>query len=82
MGYVRGNSSICFPLKFVRVEPLLVPKQSLTGSTSEQTDTRVLQVIYSFECKDLPVYVGQFIDVYIEAIPADTRYQSEKNRCY
>jgi RND family efflux transporter MFP subunit len=82
MGYVRGNSSIRFPLTFVRLEPLLVPKQSLTGSTSEQTDTRVLQVIYSFTCRDLPVYVGQFIDVYIEAIPADTRYDSEKMRAY
>ncbi len=80
--FVRGNSSICFPLKFVRLEPLLVPKQALTGDASERVDTRVLQVIYQFECQELPVYVGQILDVYIEAIPADTRYDNAKNRCY
>ena len=80
--FVRGNSSICFPLKYVRTEPLLVPKQSLTGATAERVDTRVLQVIYSFECRDLPVYVGQILDIFIEAIPADTRYNDAKNRCY
>jgi hypothetical protein len=29
-------------------------------------DTRVLQVIYSFDRKALPVYVGQQMDVFIE----------------
>jgi len=80
--FVRGNSSIAFPLKYVRTEPLLVPKQSLTGATAERVDTRVLQVIYSFECRDLPVYVGQILDIFIEAIPADTRYDDAKNRRY
>lgn len=80
--FVRGNSSICFPLKFVRIEPLVVPKQSLTGGTVERVDTRVLQVIYQFECADLPVYTGQIVDVYLEAIPANTRYDDAKNRCY
>jgi HlyD family secretion protein len=81
VAYVRGNSSICFPLRFVRLEPLLVPKSSLTGQASERVDTRVLQVIYEFACKDLPVYTGQLLDVYIESIPADTRYGDAKNTC-
>lgn len=72
--FVRGNSSIHFPLRFVRIEPLVVAKQSLTGATSERVDTRVLQAIYSFDPDALPVYVGQIVDVFIEAIPADTRY--------
>jgi HlyD family secretion protein len=33
-------------------------------------DTRVLQVIYTFRRADLPVYVGQQLDVFIEAPPA------------
>jgi biotin carboxyl carrier protein len=74
VAFVRGNSSIRFPLKFVRIDPLLIPKQSLTGSTRERVDTRVLQVIYAFECDDLPVYNGQILDVFLESIPADTRY--------
>jgi biotin carboxyl carrier protein len=82
VAFVRGNSSICFPLTFIRMEPLVIPKQSLTGGTAERVDTRVLQVIYQFHCQDLPIYVGQIVDVYIEAIPADTRYDDAKNRCY
>ncbi len=67
--FVRGNSAIHFPLQFVRTEPLMIPKPSLTGETSERTDTRVLQVIYTFEKKNLPVYVGQILDIYIEVTP-------------
>ncbi len=67
MGYLRGNKNISTPLTFVRFEPYVVPKRSLTGDSTERVDTRVLQVIYSFERKDLPLYVGQQMDVYIEA---------------
>lgn len=81
VAYVRGNSSICFPLKFVRVEPLLVAKTSLTGEPTERVDTRVLQVIYTFDGEHVPVYPGQLLDVYIDSIPADTRYSDAKNGC-
>jgi HlyD family secretion protein len=63
---LRGNSSISFPLTFDRFEPYVIPKRSLTGDSSERVDTRVLQVIYSFDRKLLPVYVGQLVDVFIE----------------
>jgi HlyD family secretion protein len=66
MGYLRGNRNIKTALKFVRFEPYVVPKRSLTGDSTERVDTRVLQVIYSFERGGLPVYVGQLMDVYIE----------------
>ncbi|HLH54443.1 MAG TPA: hypothetical protein VKY92_12585 [Verrucomicrobiae bacterium] len=45
----------------------MIPKTSLTGDTTERVDTRVLQVIYSFERGELPIYVGQQMDVFIEA---------------
>jgi multidrug resistance efflux pump len=64
---VRGHTSVEFPLKFVRVEPYVVPKKSLTGDNTERVDTRVLQVIYSVETKQIPLYVGQQMDVFIEA---------------
>ncbi|MBS0186705.1 MAG: biotin/lipoyl-binding protein [Planctomycetes bacterium] len=70
-GYLRGNRDIQTPLQFVRFEPYVVPKKSLTGDSSERVDTRVLQVLFSFDPKDLPVFVGQQMDVYIEA-PADS----------
>ena len=67
MGYLRGNRSIQTPLTFLRFEPYVVPKQSLTGSATERVDTRVLQAIYRFERKNLPIFVGQQMDVFIEA---------------
>ena len=69
--YVRGNQSLNTPLKFVRVEPYVIPKRSLTGESTERVDTRVLQVLYSFPRGALPVYVGQQMDVFIEAPPVD-----------
>jgi multidrug resistance efflux pump len=64
---VRGNPQVTFPLKFVRVEPYVIPKKSLTGDNTERVDTRVLQVIYAVEATDnLPLYVGQQLDVFID----------------
>jgi HlyD family secretion protein len=70
IAFVRGNRDISTPLKFVRIEPYVVPKKSLTGDSSERVDTRVLQVLYSFDPKSLKnIYVGQQMDVFIDAPP-------------
>jgi|LauGreDrversion4_2_1035121.scaffolds.fasta_scaffold13379_5 RND family efflux transporter MFP subunit len=66
-GILRGNTQVTFPLTFVRFEPYVVPKRSLTGESTERVDTRVLQVVYSFERRELPIFVGQLVDVYIES---------------
>jgi RND family efflux transporter MFP subunit len=68
VGYLRGNKAINTPLTFVRFEPYVIPKVSLTGESTERVDTRVLQAIYSFERGNLPIYVGQQMDVYIDAL--------------
>lgn len=67
--YLRGNATLYAPLRFVRIEPYVVPKSSLTGSSSERVDTRVLQVVMEVESDDLPLYAGQILDVFIEAAP-------------
>lgn len=64
---VKGNSAEKFPLRFVRVEPYVVPKKSLTGQNVERVDTRVLQVIYALPPGEKRVYVGQQVEVFIEA---------------
>ncbi|MDF9392023.1 MULTISPECIES: efflux RND transporter periplasmic adaptor subunit [Methylococcus] len=66
-GYLRGNSQLGTELKLAYVEPYIVPKRSLTGDSTERVDTRVLQVVYSFDPAALPVFVGQQLDVFIEA---------------
>jgi multidrug efflux pump subunit AcrA (membrane-fusion protein) len=66
IAYVRGNPKLFTLLSFVRVEPYVIPKKSLTGDTTERVDTRVLQVLYGFPHDQLNVYVGQQMDVYID----------------
>jgi multidrug efflux pump subunit AcrA (membrane-fusion protein) len=67
MGHVRGNAELKAPLRFVRFEPFVVPKRSLTGDSTERVDTRVLQIIYRVERGDVPLFVGQQLDVFIDA---------------
>ncbi|HKD35380.1 MAG TPA: HlyD family efflux transporter periplasmic adaptor subunit [Pirellulales bacterium] len=65
--YPRGASNHEIPLHFVRTEPYVVAKKALTGENVELTDTRVLQVIYAIDQDQPNVYVGQQLDVYIDA---------------
>jgi HlyD family secretion protein len=68
--YLKGDTTRPITLHFVRVEPYVVPKVSLTGASTERVDTRVLQVIYAFERPaDRNVYVGQQVDLFINTSP-------------
>jgi len=67
VAFLRGNRKITTDLKFVRFEPYVIPKKSLTGDSIERVDTRVLQVIYSIEQTGLTIFAGQQMDVYIDA---------------
>lgn len=65
--YPRGNNRQAIELTFVRVEPYVIPKRSLTGDNTERVDTRVLQVIYEVGPTDQPLFVGQQMDVFLDA---------------
>jgi RND family efflux transporter MFP subunit len=67
LAHVRGNPELKSPLKFIRFEPLIMPKRSLTGDPMERVDTRVLQIIYEVGDTPAPLFVGQQMDVFIEA---------------
>ena len=76
-GFLRGQSDRALALDFVRVEPYVVAKKSLTGSNTEQVDTRVLQVIFAVEPEiETTLYVGQQLDVFIEAAGGGQQPQS------
>ena len=62
---LRGDSEHTLPLKFVRTEPFVTPKHSLTGIGGERVDTRVLQVIYALEPGESELHVGQQVDVFV-----------------
>jgi HlyD family secretion protein len=75
----RGVGNRRVRLEFVRFEPYVTPKRSLTGASDERVDTRVLQVIYRFKPDGFPIHVGQQMDVFIEA-PAATALTSKNSR--
>ena len=64
---LKGRPAVQFPLEFVKFEPYVIPKKSLTGDNSERVDTRVLQAIYAIKDFPTPVYVGQQMDVFLKA---------------
>lgn len=65
---LKGRPNVRFPLEYVKVEPYVIPKKSLTGDNSERVDTRVLQVIYALpDERPMPLFVGQQMDVYLKA---------------
>lgn len=67
VAYMRGNRDFKTDLTLAYVEPYVIPKKSLTGDSTERVDTRVLQALYSFDRTSIPAYVGQQMDVFIEA---------------
>lgn len=66
-GHLRGDAGHPLKLDFVRVKRFAEPRKALTGAGNERVDTRVLQVIYQILPSDRTVYVGQQIDVYLDA---------------
>lgn len=78
VGVLKGRPDVNFPLEFVRIEPYVIPKRSLTGDNAERVDTRVLQVIYAIDAKDLKeqLFVGQQVDVYVESARAGIEKQT------
>jgi HlyD family secretion protein len=75
VGSPRGDGSFRIPLEFVRFEPYVIPKSSLTGESTERVDTRVLQVIYRVNDQAAPLHVGQQMDVYIQTLSAPAEFR-------
>ncbi|MFN6129951.1 MAG: HlyD family secretion protein [Planctomycetota bacterium] len=65
-GFLRGQVRRRIPLKFLRIEPRVIPKASLTGAATERIDTRVLFVVYEVDGDLSNLYSGQKADVFIE----------------
>jgi hypothetical protein len=66
VAFPKNRPDIEIPLTFEKIEPYVIPKKSLTGLSDERVDTRVLQVIYTFEPpQNYTLYIGQQVDVFI-----------------
>jgi multidrug resistance efflux pump len=77
----RGNAGRRVRAAFVRAEPLVRPKRSLTNSSTERVDVRVLQLIYALPQDVQGFFVGQQVDAYIPArAPASRRPAARPGR--
>jgi multidrug resistance efflux pump len=64
---VRGPNARQVPARFVRLEPLVIPKRSLTNQAGERVDVRVLQLIYALPDNADGFAVGQQVDAFLPA---------------
>lgn len=80
--FCQGYSSDQYHLELVQIEPILVDKRTINNDVMEKVDTYVLQAIYKIKNGDLknncPLYVGQKMDVFIEADYTHEIKNSEK----
>ena len=72
----RGAAETQIEATFVRAEPQVVPKRSLTNSAAERVDVRVFQIIYALPESDA-FRVGQQVDAFIPARDGDAAAEGE-----
>ncbi len=77
LAFRRGDAKTELQLRFVRVDPYVIPKRSLSGANTERIDTRVLQVIYAIEKPPLTIYIGEQLDVFIDVTHQSSTSQIE-----
>ena len=63
----RGDAKRQVKAVFVRAEPLIIPKRSLTNSATERVDIRVLQLIFALPEEGSQFFVGQQVDGFVPA---------------
>lgn len=62
----RGDARRRIRASFVRAEPQVRPKRSLTNAATERVDVRVLQLLYAVDA-DSGLRVGQQVDAFVPA---------------
>lgn len=67
VAFPRGVPDQRIPLQFAYLEPLIIPRSTLNGAPTERTDRRILQLVYHVKTNDMPLYVGEQLDVYVQA---------------
>lgn len=65
VAFKRGDNKREFPLKFLHIEPIMVPKKHLTNELQERVDTQVLEIYYRIEKTNNRLIIGEEMDVYI-----------------
>lgn len=65
VAFKQGEITTEFPLKFIHIEPFMVPKKYLTNSLHEKVDTQIFEILYRIEKNNSHLFIGEQMDVYI-----------------
>ena len=65
VAFRQGDTTTEFPLKFIHIEPFMVPKKYLTNELHEKVDTQVFEILYRIEKNNSHLFIGEQMDVYI-----------------
>ncbi len=64
---VARGDGVPVTARFVRAEPLLTPKRSLSNASDERVDTRVLQLLFELPAGAAGFRIGQQVDAFVAA---------------
>lgn len=65
VAFKQGDVTKEFPLEFLYIEPLMIPKKYLTNELHEKVDTQTFEVLYRIKEKQVHLFIGEQMDVYI-----------------
>jgi HlyD family secretion protein len=65
VAFKQGDTETEFPLKFIHMEPVMVPKKYLTNELNEKVDTQIFEILYRIEKNNSNLFIGEQMDVYI-----------------
>lgn len=65
VAFKQGDNTTEFPLKFIHIEPFMIPKKYLTNELHEKVDTQIVEILYRIDKSNTHLYVGEQMDVYI-----------------
>jgi len=65
VAFKQGDTTTEFSLKFVYIEPIMIPKKYLTNELHEKVDTQIFEILYRIEKNNSHLFIGEQMDVYI-----------------
>ena len=66
VAFARSKGEEPIELEYDHTELYVIPKQALTSSQTQVTDIRSMVVIYKIKKSNVPLMVGQQLNVYVE----------------
>ncbi len=66
VAYKQGDMTAPFPLQFLYVEPVMVPKKYLSNDLHEKVDTQNFEILYGIDKTQAHIFIGEQLNVYIE----------------